>query len=44
MLVFTGASWMGAARLKLDRAERLERRVLGAALCALGILVLVVKH
>ena len=44
MLIFTGASWMGAARLKLDRAERLERRVLGAALCGLGILVLVVKH
>ena len=44
MLMFTGASWVGAARLKLDRAERLERRVLGAALCALGILVLVVKH
>jgi threonine/homoserine/homoserine lactone efflux protein len=44
MLLFTGASWMGAAKLKLDRAEKLERRILGAALCGLGVLVLVLPH
>lgn len=44
MMLFTGASWMGAARLKLDRAERVERRVLGAALCGLGLLVLALRH
>ena len=42
MMVFTGASWAGAARLKLDRAERVERRVLGAALLLLGTVVLAV--
>jgi hypothetical protein len=35
---------MGAAKLKLDRAEKLERRILGAALCGLGVLVLVLPH
>ena len=44
MMIFTGASWAGAARLKLDRAERVERRVLGGALCLLGALVLLVGH
>lgn len=44
MLLFTGASWAGAARLKLDRTERLERRILGAALLGLGVLVLLVGH
>jgi threonine/homoserine/homoserine lactone efflux protein len=44
MLLFTGASWFGAAKLKLDRAEKLERRVLGAALLGLGVLVLLVGH
>lgn len=44
MMVFTGASWAGASRLKLDHAERWERRVLGGALCALGGLVLFVGH
>lgn len=44
MMVFTGASWAGAARLKLELAERLERRVLGGALCGLGVLVLAVGH
>jgi len=44
MLAFTGAFWAGTARLKLDRAERLERRVLGGALCGLGALVLLVGH
>jgi threonine/homoserine/homoserine lactone efflux protein len=44
MLLFTSASWAGAARLKLDRAERWERRILGAALVGLGVLVMFVEH
>lgn len=44
MLVFTGASWAGAARLKLDTAERLERLVLGGALCLLGMVVMAAGH
>ena len=44
MLIFTGMSWAGAARVGLDRAERLERRVLGGALCGLGVVVLLLKH
>ena len=44
MLLFTGASWAGAARLRLDVVERYERLLLGGALCVLGVLILVLRH
>jgi len=44
MLLFTGASWAGAARLRLDVVERYERLLLGGALCVLGGLILVLRH
>lgn len=44
MLLFTGASWAGAARLRLDLVERYERLLLGGALCVLGVLILVLRH
>lgn len=44
MLLFTGASWAGAARIRLDLVERYERLVLGGALCLLGALILVLRH
>jgi hypothetical protein len=44
MLIFTSMSWAGATRMRLGVAERLERRLLGGALCALGLLVLLLKH
>ena len=44
MAVFTTAFAMGWERLKLSALERYDRLVLGAALCLLGVAVLILEH
>lgn len=44
MVVFTGVSILGAQRLPLGLLERYEAGILGGALCALGIGILILRH
>lgn len=44
MVLFTGVSLMGARRLPLGLLERYEAGILGAALCALGVGILILEN
>lgn len=44
MVVFTGVSILGARRLPLGLLERYEAGILGTALCALGIGILILRQ
>jgi hypothetical protein len=44
MVLFTGVSLLGARRLPLGLLERYEAGILGAALCALGVGILILEN
>jgi hypothetical protein len=44
MVLFTGVSLMGARRLPLGLLERYEAGILGTALCALGVGILILEN